>query len=188
MADQIHTRESLENVFWLAVAACLNLDPDAQETQSRIRISWPVESENGSNPGWGRDEDICFMRITEDITDQFGRLRDAFWEHDAETDVMTEYIKFTRVHTLHLIFYGPHSFDDAERVRVWMFREGVRRILRTNRLFPIPHNQRPMRVPELEGGVWWDRSDIQLTINECVCLEYNWDYINEARATIPASV
>ena len=188
MAEQIHTRESLENVVWMAVAACLNLDPDAAETQKRIRISWPVDSPGGSNPGWRADEDVCFIRLTEDTMDQFGRLRDSLWQYNEQEDNLTESIRFTRVHTLYLIFYGPHSFDNAERVRVWMFREGVRRILRINHLYPVPHNQRPMRVPELDGGVWWDRSDIAITLYEAVGLEYKWDYFEEAQPQLPNSV
>lgn len=181
-SEHINGRESLENTIWLAVAACLDLDPDAPETHERIRISWPVDSTGGSNPGWRRDDNVCFIRLAEDTSDPFGRLRDVGWEYDQERDDVTETVEYTRVHTLYLIFYGPRSFDDAERARVMLFREGPRRILRARRLYPMPHNRRVTRAPELDEGVWWDRSDVEITIYEGVRLESKLDYFNEARA------
>lgn len=185
MGDQIHLRSELEDNMWRVVAHCLRIDPEAPASQLRIRISWPVDSESGSQPDWKRTEDVCFIRITEDTSDQYGTLLDISHRYNSEENSQTEIVSYTRVHTVFLLFYGPKAFDDADSVRIGMFREEARRMMRKAGLFPVPGVKRPVRIPELFNGAWWDRSDLTFTLYEDVRREYPEEIIEQASIEIP---
>lgn len=187
MGDQVLTREELENVIWEALANCMGINPDSPQSQSRIRMSWPIMSESGSQPDWDRMDNVCFARLTENTAEQYGTLHDIAYAYEASLDIQNEVIGYTRVHSLHLLFYGPHSFDDADQVRVGIFREEPRRILRRKHLYPVAGPQRASRIPELYSGAWWDRSDLMLTIYEHVIREFGSDYYKEAPISIKHS-
>lgn len=185
MSDQVQTRTDLEDNVWNVVAHCLKIDPEAPASQSRIRISWPVDSESGGQPDWKRSEDVCFIRIVDDSSDQYGTLLDISHRYNSEEDSQTEVVDYTRVHTVFLVFYGPRSYDDAESVRIALFRETARRMLRTNGLYPVSGVKRATRIPELFNGAWWDRADLKFTMYENVRREYEEEFIEQASFEIP---
>lgn len=187
MGDQVLARTALVDNIWNVVAYCLRVDPESDEAQKRIRESWPIDSQSGSQPGWDRLQDVCFIRIAEDTATQYGTLLDISHQYDPEEDRQTEIVSYTRVYTVFLVFYGPKSFDEAEAVRIGLFREEARRMLRKVGLFPVPGVKRAIRVPELFDGGWWDRSDLTFTMYEHVRREYDEEFIERASFEIPST-
>ena len=180
MAEVILSREQLENAARSAVVACLGLDPASTAAQKAVRVSWPVAGKPGSSPGWTRDEDVCFLRLTESTSDPYGNLQDITHAYDSAEDRQREIVCYTRVHVCYLIFYGPHAFDHADSVRIGLFRSAVRAALRDKNLYPVPGVGAPVRAPELVNSEWWERADLTVTLYEYVRREYDEDYYDAA--------
>lgn len=172
------TRSQLENVIWRATVLCLGLDPDVASSQKRVRISWPKGETGNSN--WGREEDVVFLRVSPG-PDPFGTLRDTRHVTDPETGDAIEVVSYQRSIRIVWICYGPNSDEDADLIRIGLFRDAVHAYLMGNRLAIQPHIREPIRVPELDDtGEWWERCDLTADGYEGVAREYTEDYIDVA--------
>lgn len=170
--DKRLTQRQLENVLRNATLMCLRLDPDnpSEEVQKRIRFSWP-NSETG-NSDWKREENIVFLRITPG-SDPYTLLRDVTYRYDSSTDKQIEEVSYYRHYSVNFIFYGPNSSEDADAVRIGLYREAIKQYLQKNRLAPLTGAREPVRVPEIdETGEWWERSDLFIEFYERVQREY----------------
>ncbi len=186
MSEVCLSREQLENALWHAVVVCLGMNPEDQAPQNAVRVSWPVYGKPGSNPGWTRGEDVCFIRLTENTSDPYAGLQDVTHEYDEASAQQREIVCYTRVHTCYLIFYGPNAFDHADRVRLAMHRSANLAFLREKNLYPVPGIGAPVRVPELFNSEWWDRADLSISLYEYVRREYNEAHYETAEVKAPA--
>lgn len=173
------TRLKLEEILWRTFVLALDMNPESEAAQAAVRVAWPVDAEVGSNPAWERDENICFLRIFDNTTDPYANLLNVSHDFDLDAQTQTEVVKYTRVHGVNAIFYGPDAVDNAEVVRIRMQREDIRAFLRESSLYPIPGMGRPTRTPELFAGAWWDRCDAAYTFYEGCRREWRQDYLND---------
>jgi len=168
--DVDQTLQQLEIIFQkmiMGMLGLLNESPIDYDSAARyVRVSWPT----GGQPGWGANENITFIRITED-DDNINRQReDKLTESEDDPLLLNEEMSYTRVINLGLIFYGPNSWSNAQTVRDYIFRDSssYRRALGKDKIYLIPDVVAPRRIPEPFVGQWFQRVDLNLRFNENV--------------------
>ena len=151
------TQRQLEDVVWTATVMALGLDPTSEETQSAVRISWPLTEEN--SPNWLRTENVVFIRV-EPYSDDYSTL----WEtsHADSNDGFKEAVANHEAYETLWLCYGPDSLEQAQKLRYGLGRESIRAYLNAQSVAFWPHLQMPTHVPEQDrSGAWWERYDVR---------------------------
>ena len=167
------TRREIENVIWRATMITLGYDPDASETQGKVRISWPL-TETG-NPDWGREENIVFLRLSP-ISDDYSSL----W--DLGHTGGTEYKESVSNHEAYEAFwlcYGPDVLETAQKLRYGIGRENIREYLNSQSMAIKPVITNPVYTPEQDRtGEWWERYDVRAQFYCKQTRQYSEGYID----------
>lgn len=179
------TQAQIEDAIRDVLLMYYGIDEAAQDAYERVRISWPTYSGSGSQPGWDRSKDTCFIQVTPDPSDTFGDMNDTWHVYDEETDTQHEIVTYHRRHNVLLIFYGPSAPEDADLFRVSLLRPKQRAFLMARGLAPLPHIPKPRRMPELDGGQWWERWDLTISMYERVSLAFEDDFYTSIRINPP---
>lgn len=143
----------------------LDLDPDEEENQDKVRIAWP----KSGAPGWNIDEDICFLRISP-VDSPSARQQDVVYTLKENSDeLLNKEIGYTRVHNVDWCFYGPNAYDLADTVRFKILsdKDIIKKFNAIN-LHLVTDVTMPIRIPELFQGRWWNRVDFHAIYNELV--------------------
>ena len=161
MADIDLKLVEIENVFQSLTIQTIGGSPIAD-----VRISWPTLGA----PAWQITDDVIFIEITEK-DHLYNKAREvAIKTNDASSLVMQT--SYTRVISVHWIFYGPNSFDNAQKVRDALFYEyPFRDTLTNNHIYMVPDIPAPNRRPEKFMSQWWERVDMEVLFNELVIKE-----------------
>ena len=178
MADIMITLKDIEDLFWLATAKMLDLNPTAEDTYQKVRISWQQKGV----PAWGIDEDIAFIRVGEK-EDLFNVIRD-YIQYQQNADTARIANAYTRILDIKWVFYGPNSYDNASKVRSRLFMESFRSDLTSKDVYLVPDVKSPQRAPEVFEGQWWDRSDLTAHFNNLVSLDELVPYLKSADITV----
>lgn len=181
MNDIICTLSALEDVLFETVTACLGFAEDDPAAHSRVRRAWPAQTEQGSQPGFSRADNVCFVRVMQ-ADDAYTRFSEETGEYDLQADALRMTFSRCDAHAVTLVFYGPQCMEDARAVRDGLATDEIRRILRRKNLYPAALPAAPQRAPELFGGQWWDRCDLAFTLYERVRRERHADYFAAASA------
>lgn len=147
----IRTIKTYEQLIWDSIVAMLGFDPDAPETQDKVRRTFTVDG----IPDFTIEEDIVFMKVFSggDTYDQ------KVYTDNSEAQSVAYY---TRTITLSLIAYGPSALEHLERIRV-CFVAGIETLnLKAARIFPKIDPSSVIRIPELFDGQWWERADFSI--------------------------
>ncbi len=70
--------------------------------------------------------------------------------------------------TLLLVFYGPNSLENAEKVRLCLYLDGVgspRAILRAAGVFPVSQPPEPLVLEDPENSLWRSRADLRISLS-----------------------
>lgn len=169
MADVVLKLEQIEDIFIRVITKILL--PSDPTNAERVRASWPTDGA----PGWKIDEDVTFIRANS-LNDPITRTRDVEY-FGIDPNTANRQVTYTRVHDIHLLFYGPDSFDDADLVRHSFFLPDVKEELAKYNLFMVPDVDVPIRFPEFFNGQWWQRADFRIRFNEFVKRESSVPYI-----------
>ena len=179
---QVLTQEQIEDAFWRATIMTLGLDPEAEATQSRVRISWPKG--DAGNSDWKRDENVIFLRITPTY-DDYTIQKDITHAYDRENDVLREVVTYHRCFSIQWVCYGPESGEDADAIRIGILRSEIKRYLRQSGIGIKPDIREPVRMPEPdESGDWWERHDLTA---ECYIL-FSREYEEGMIETVPVTI
>lgn len=155
---EVLTQKQIEDIIWHATVKTLGLDPAAEATQSRVRISWPKPGEEGTT--WQREDDVIFLRITPS-SDDYTVQKDITHVYDSGNDTLKEVVDYHRCFSIQWVCYGPESGEDADALRIGILRTEVRKYLRQNGIAMKPDIREPVRMPELDdSGDWWERHDL----------------------------
>lgn len=146
----------------------------SEAAYTAVRVSWPT----GGAPAWKVSDDVAFIRVTED-DDLINRQRDVEIT-DYDTNNVNEEVTYTRVMALHLVFYGPNSYDHAQTVRDEIFSSYYRGQLEAHKIYPLPDIVAPKRNPEPFQGQWWERVDMEIRFNEGISKNKRIGLIKEA--------
>lgn len=179
---QVLTKEQIEDAFWRATIMTLGLDPEAEATQSRVRISWP-KGDTG-NSDWKRDENVIFLRITP-AHDDYTIQKDITHAYDRESDTLREVVTYHRCFSIQWVCFGPQSGEDADAIRIGILRSEIKRYLQQSGIGIKPDIREPARMPELdESGDWWERNDLTA---QCYIL-FTRDYEETAIEHVPVTI
>ena len=168
MADKALQLKEIEDIFWMCTMKNLNLDPEKAENQKRIRIGYPTEGA----PAWQRTDNVGFILVTP-VDDPISQQVEISYVQASETTA-DHISSYTRVIQVSWTFYGPSSFDDADKVRAGLYRSP----LLFSPLHLIPAVPSPYRLPELFGGQWWERTTFLARFNEHVVRSSTVNYID----------
>ena len=163
MEDTINDLKKIEHSFVKVVQEVLKIDMSDRNNYSKVRVTWPV---NGS-PDWGIDEDVCFIRVTP-VDSEYARQMDVLYSDTLEETMLKKEMAYTRVHNINFCFYGPNSYNNADKVRYSLMRNDIIKKLNKINLHSITDIPMPVRIPELFNGRWWDRTDFNANYNELV--------------------
>lgn len=130
--------------------------PEAQQ-DSFVRFSWPVENQ----PGWKRDEDVCFVQIEPQQSD-VARQQNIDYSNGTQTWWYMHVIGVT------FIFYGPNAYSNALALRYGLFSQSCQTTLAQNNMSLVTDVGSPVRAPELFNARWWERADLFAQFNEAV--------------------
>ncbi|UUZ80637.1 hypothetical protein LJK88_38255 [Paenibacillus sp. P26] len=126
MAETNLTITELEDTFSTITSQILGtLD------ESRVRIGWPREGA----PAWKIDEDIAFILVAFD-DDPYTRQTETTYPALDQFNA-NQSVAYTRVVRVSWTFYGPSSFEDADKVRVEFLRQNFKDTLKAKNLFLI---------------------------------------------------
>jgi len=171
----IRTIKTYEELIWASIVAMLELDPNAPETQDKVRRSFPTDGQ----PGFLITDDITFMRVYSggDPYDQ------NVYTDNSQVQSVTSY---TRVITLALIAYGPSASENLERIRVSFMAGNETLNLKAENIFPVIKPSSVIRNPEYFEGKWWERADFSIIMYALESTEITIDGIESAEFEVIA--
>ncbi|WP_289141548.1 hypothetical protein [uncultured Brevibacillus sp.] len=174
MSDIALSLTAIEDIFQACTLKILGLDPEAEENQNRIRIGYPADGA----PAWQRTDNVGFI-IVSPANDPYAQQVERSYSQTSETTA-DNISSYTRVHQVQWTFYGPSSFDDADRVRAGLFRSP----LLFSPMHLVTDVPTPVRLPELFGGQWWERTSFTAKFNEKVVRSSTVHYIEAAEIKV----
>lgn len=145
---------TLENALIEVFSNLTGLDPNKGE----IRLAY----EDNSAPAWGNTENGLAFYLTP---------VSASIDQDYEEELISVEDKFTRktyqtqVIEANLFFYGPNCIELANKVRVLIQKDDLRRPLTSIKAFPVLKTSPARYVPYEFNKQWWKRADMTLTFN-----------------------
>lgn len=171
-----HSRRQLEDIFFVATAMALGINPDplCKESAKRIRFSWP----DSTNSDWKHNDDVVFLRISP-RSDPYGEQQDITYD-EGEGGTLKEVVRYHRCHSIDWVCYGPNSDQDADAIRIGILSTPVHDYLMRNSIAILPEIGDPIRFPEQDaGGEWWQRYDLHADMYEGARREYEISRITE---------
>jgi hypothetical protein len=85
-----------------------------------------------------------------------------------EATVLTQQVNYTRVWKVHVVAYGPNSFDNLRAIRSGVYNDLFTNQLAQKQLFPMSEFEEVIRNPEHIGSIWWERCDFSFEMYEFV--------------------
>ena len=187
--DTVNTLAQLNQLFQTLTISLLGItfSNNADKTPyGKVRVSWPTEGQ----PAWKITEDVCFIRSLE-IDNPYNKQRDVYFttnytgnNNAVDANNCNQKTSFTRVLMVTWVFYGPSSFENAQKVRDGMFYQLNHDALANNNIYLLPNTESPRRAPELFQGQWWERTDLTMYFNELVIRNLAVPYLKSAQITI----
>lgn len=144
----------LEDALIEVFASITGLDPNKGE----IRVAY---AEN-PGPSWKHTEDV--------LTFYLAPISDTYDQDQEETltpggEIFGRTTRHTQVIEANLSIYGPESRLIADRLRVLIQKEDLRRPLTSIKAFPVLKTPPARYVPYEYNKQWWQRTDMTLTFN-----------------------
>lgn len=179
---KVLTQKQIEDIFWQATVKTIGLDPDAEMTQDRVRISWPKPGEEGTT--WPREDNVIFLRITPTY-DDYTIQKDITHVYDSGNDILKEVVDYHRGFSVQWVCYGPESGEYADAIRIGILRTEIGKYLRHYGIAMKPDIREPVRMPELDdSGDWWERHDLTA---QCYIL-FSREYMEGMIEHVPVTV
>jgi hypothetical protein len=145
-----------------------------------VRLSYPSDGA----PAWKQSEDVVFLRAIE-FDHPFNTQREFQDEtYQASPEALIQKISFTRIVQVFWTCWGTNSFVNAEKIRDGIFIDEISQILEREKIYPVLDLRSPRRAPELFGGSWWERTDIDIMFNELVEKEREIGIIKSAEIVV----
>lgn len=146
----------LENALITVFASITGL----KDSDGSIRLAY----EDNSAPSWSHTEDVLTFYLTPvsaSIDQDYGEEL----INKVNTHLFTRKTYQTQVVEANLSFYGPHCRELANKLRVLIQKDDLRRPLTTIKAFPVLKTPPARYVPYEHNKQWWQRADMTLTFN-----------------------
>jgi hypothetical protein len=158
------TPPAFETLLQSVIAQILGFDPatEASDAFSAVRVGW----QQTGQPAWEITDDVCTLLATPE-NDPYSQTREAqLVQNDPKS--LVQNMSFTQVWKLHATIYGPNSYDHARLIVSAMALDWTHDLLAASNIYAVTEWDRPIYVPELFNGQWWQRTDLNLSFNELV--------------------
>lgn len=141
----------------------LGIDPaNDPAAYSKVRLDWPTQGQ----PAWAITDDVVFLRISERESD-YAKIRDVeIIARDAAS--VTQQFTYTRAWSVSWVLYGPNSFDRATLLKSSLLLDYAHDLLAAANLYATGTLGTTKRAPELFAAQWWERSDLEIYLNEAI--------------------
>lgn len=123
-----------------------------------IRLAY----DENPGPSWKHTEDVLAFYLTpvsvtldQDISEELTKVGDIFHRRTLQTQVIEA----------NLSFYGPNCRELANRLRILIQKEDLRRPLTSIKAFPVLKTPPARYIPYEYNKQWWQRTDMTLTFN-----------------------
>ena len=146
---------ALENALIQVFASLTGLKPET----GAIRLAY----EDYSAPSWSHTEDVLAFFLT-----PVSALIDQDYEEELTSKNLHTFTRKTfqtQVIEANLSFYGPNCRELANKVRVLIQKDDLRRPLTTIKAYPVLKTLPARYIPYEFNKQWWQRADMTLTFN-----------------------
>ena len=147
----------LENALITVFASITGLKPET----GAIRLAY----EDNSAPSWSHTEDVLAFFLTPVSASIDQDYEEELKGNTLKPNTFTRKTFQTQVIEANLSFYGPHCRELANRLRVLIQKDDLRRPLTTIKAFPVLKTPPARYVPYEYNKQWWQRADMTLTFN-----------------------
>jgi hypothetical protein len=155
--------QALNTLLQTLTCQMLGINP-ATDTlaYAKVRLEWPTAGQ----PAWGVTDDVCFLKCVEE-DDPYNRIRDR--QFGPQNGLYSATDSYTRVWRVSWCLYGPTSFDNARLIKSSLFAaDFAHDTLAGSNLYLVTDLPATRRAPEKFQNQWWDRSDVDVRINEFI--------------------
>lgn len=162
-----YTQDDID--LWEAYQAALDAEEDWTEAIPEnpyyyVRLSYP----SLGAPAWKKEESVVFIRAVE-IDNPYNRQREFQDEtYQASPEALIQKMSFTRVYQVFWSCWGENGFLNAEKIRDGIFIDEIYFRIFREKIYPVLDLRSPRRAPELFGGSWWERTDLDIMFYELV--------------------
>ncbi len=152
----------MNSTIYAALCACFGLSPSSSDASILIREAYQ-DPENAPQPP--RSADVIYYSVEPDIAAEESPppYNAANPTQSAHTPTVSTYAAWV----LHLICYGPHALQNAQKIRAFIYIDGAnmpRCILRKAGIRPISDPPEPLLLHEPEGSLWRLRCDLTIQL------------------------
>ena len=170
LTSTANTPPSMETLFQNITAQIFGYDttqpvPIANNSTNpywAVRVAWQTQGQ----PAYEIGEDVCIIRATAD-DHPFSQCRDMVYNPN-DYQSLNQLMSYTQVWRMHWCHYGPNCFDRCRLLISAMSLDWVHDWLAPYSIYAVTEWHRPVYVPELFEGQWWQRADVELQFNELV--------------------
>lgn len=173
------TPQALSSLLQTLTCQMLGIDPSSDPlAYSKVRLGWP----EAGQPSWGINDDVCFLKVTEE-DDPYNRVRDRTFGTQSGSFGSTD--TYTRVWRIAWSLYGPNSFDNARLIKSALFAaDFAHDTLAANSMYLVSDVPATRRAPEKFQNQWWDRSDLDIRLNELITESLTLNSISTAQVLV----
>lgn len=129
-----------------------------------VRVGWQQQGQ----PAWTINDDVCIITAYTD-DDPYSRVSDEVYVAN-DNSTISHKMAYTQVWKMHFVNYGPNAFTNGGLIVAAMSLGWVHNFMAAENIYSVTNWKRPVYVPELKDGQWWDRADVELRFNEGVNL------------------
>lgn len=158
-ADVALSSKQFEIAIQALTLSMLKLPSDAFD---QVRVGWQPLGQPFAPP----DVDVCYVRAST-VDDPYNRIRDFVLANASDSTIQVT-VTYTRVWEVYWTFYGPNGLDRGRLVRSGLFYQDSHDALAASNVYLISDVAETGRVPEVQDGQWWERTDLKARFNEAV--------------------
>lgn len=156
------TPVQIQAIFQSVVCTLLGIALNTPAANYAVRTAWQTYGA----PAYGITDDIVSIQCTED-NGEYNKIRDSLIAQNNSTSVSVNF-EYTRIWRVALSVRGPNSFDNVRLIKSGLLLDFIHDTLAASNLFLVTTLNNGVRVPELENGQWWERTDVAFQFNEQV--------------------
>jgi hypothetical protein len=177
-----YTQDDID--LWTAYQAAIDAnedwtDPVPVNPYYFVRLSYP----SLGAPAWKKDESVVFLRVVE-TPNQYNEQRETQETFQASPEGFLQKMSFTRIYQVFWSCWGEDGFINSEKIRDFIFIDDIYFRIVREKIFPVLPIKTSRRAPELFGGSWWERTDVDILFYELVEKEREIEVLKSAEIIV----
>jgi hypothetical protein len=164
MEPAVMSFEQIEELF--RVVSCTILGIDLEDINT-VRFPHGSSPDVGNAPGFTREKNVCFIFVIPN-DDGYGQQHHVSYHPQEENDLLTRVDEHTDIYDVNFVCYGPCGHEWANKIKNGLYRDDIRRLLKSSSFFLRAGIPPIVPVHELREGTWWRRYDVKPTFYSAV--------------------